>query len=222
VHPPGDANGTRGQPVVLPAAALPADAYQAAILSEAAAARADRPVGPAGAVVRTASMPTTQQQDRARAAIQALGVQGGDVYVERGHVSDYGIGLLALAAGSALLVLGASGIATGLAAADGRADLSTLASVGATPGMRRRLAGAQSLVTAGLGTALGIVAGLVPAIGLIRAINAPVDGFRRTPPFPLVIPWETLAVTAFVVPLLAVLAAVLLTRSRLPLVRRLA
>jgi len=40
--------------------------------------------------------------------------------------------------------------------------------------------------------------------------------------YPLVIPWEHLAVTARAVPLLAALAAALLTRSRLPLVRRLA
>ncbi len=221
VHPPDDPDGTRGQPVVLPAAALPAAAYQAAVLSEAAAASLERPVAPIGAVVRTTSMPTTQQQDRTRAAVQVL-AGNSEVYVERGYVSNFGVGLLALVAGSALLVLGASGIATGLAAADGRADLSTLASVGATPGIRRRLAGSQSLVTAGLGTALGIVAGLVPAIGLIRALNAPVDGIARSPSFPLVIPWESLAVTAFLVPLLAGLAAVLLTRSRLPLVRRIA
>jgi len=222
VHRPDDADGTVGREVAFPAAALPPDAYQAIVLSETAAARLEQPVGPVGVVVRTSRMPTAQQEDRLVAAVQAAA--GGDtsVYVERGYTSDYGVGLLALAVGSALLVLGASGIATGLAAADGRADLSTLASVGATPGMRRRLAGAQSLVIAVLGTALGVVAGLVPAIGFIRALNAPADGAERATPFPLVIPWELLLVTGLVVPLLAALAAVLLTRSRLPLVRRLA
>lgn len=70
-----------------------------------------------------------------------------------------------------------------LAAADGRADLSTLAAVGASPGVRRLLAGSQSLVTAGLGTLLGTVAGLVPAVGLIRALNAPDStGYVRPSP----------------------------------------
>ena len=220
VHPPGDVDGTRARAVVLPAAALPEGAFEAAVLSEAAAARLGRPVETAGVLVRTIAVPTEQQQDRASAALQALGVQSA-VVVERGYVGDYGVGLLALVVGSALLVLGASGIATGLSAADGRADLSTLASVGATPGMRRRLAGAQSLVVAALGTALGVVAGLVPAVGLIRAINAPVAGVERGEPFPLVVPWESLAVTALVVPAVAALAAMALTRSRMPLVRRL-
>jgi putative ABC transport system permease protein len=222
VHGPDDEAGAATSEVVLPAAALPADAYQAVVLSDAAAARLGQPVGPVGLVVRTTEVPTAQQEDRVRAAVLDATDDSASIYVERGYVSDYGIGLLALVVGSALLVLGASGIATGLAAADGRADLSTLASVGATPGMRRRLAGAQSLVIAALGTALGVVAGLVPAIGFIRALNAPVDGIPRAVPFPLVLPWDLLLVTGLVVPLLAALAAVLLTRSRLPLVRRLA
>ena len=44
-------------------------------------------------------------------------------------------------------------------------DLATLAAVGASPGLRRLLSGSQSVVTAGLGTVLGTVAGLVPAFG---------------------------------------------------------
>ncbi len=222
VYPPEATGASSGRRVVLPAAALPASAHQRAVLSVAAAARLDagEPVI-SGLLVRTTSTPTNAQEDRARNAIETLGVEAA-LYVERGYVSAYGPGLIALAVVSALLTLGASAIATGLAAADGRADLSTLASVGATPGMRRRLAGSQSLVIAGLGTALGVVAGLVPAVGLIRAMNAPVDGVARARPFPLVIPWETLAITGLVVPLIAGLAAVLLTRSRLPLVRRLA
>ena len=207
--------------VTVPAQALPAGAFEQVVLSPQVAQRLGQPLTTVGAVARTTGTPSLQQQDRANGALEALGISS-QVYVERGHTNDFGAGLIALALGSGLLVLGASGIATGLAAADGRADLSTLAAVGATPGLRRRLAGAQSLVTAGLGTALGIVAGLVPAAGLIRALNEPVQGYTRPVPFELVIPWPILAVAGLVVPLLAVLAAMLLTRSRLPLVRRLA
>jgi putative ABC transport system permease protein len=221
VHPPGDTTGTEGREVTLPGVALPADAYPVAVLPASVAERAGQRPVPVGVAVRTEGMPSEQQQDRATGALESLGLEA-SLYVERGYTSDYGAGLIALAVGSALLVLGASSIATGLAAADGRADLSTLAAVGATPGLRRRLAGAQSLVTAALGTTLGIVAGLVPAIGLIRALNAPSGGLTQLHPWPLVLPWPNLLVTAIVVPLLAALAAVLLTRSRLPLVRRLA
>ena len=54
--------------------------------------------------------------------------------VERGYRDGYGVGLLALLVGSAVVALGAAGVATGLAQADGRADQSTLAAVGADPG----------------------------------------------------------------------------------------
>lgn len=207
--------------VTVPAQPLPDEALEQVVLSPQAAQRLGQPVMTVGAVARTQEMPSAQQQDRVDGGLDALGIVA-QVYVERGHANDFGLALIALAIASALLVLGASGIATGLAAADGRADLSTLAAVGATPGLRRRLAGAQSFVTAGLGTALGVAAGLVPAAGLIRALNEPVDGYVSPVPFELVVPWVVLAVVGLVVPLLAVLAAMVLTRSRLPLVRRLA
>jgi putative ABC transport system permease protein len=225
VFGPGHADGTPGarRELRVPGVELPAGAFPVPVLSEQAAERTGRELILTGAVVRTSSVPTERQQDRAYEALRELGISSTSVYVERGYDSDVGTTVLALAGVSALLVLGASGIATGLAAADGRADLSTLASVGASPGLRRRLAGAQSLVTAGLGTALGTVAGLVPAYAFIRTLNQPDEtGYVRKVPFPFVLPWELLAVTAVVVPLVAALAAVLLTRSRLPLVRRIA
>ena len=227
-HPPGGPDGpgtgtgartrtgTGTVEVRVPAVALPADALGFVVLSPQAAALVTQPVREVALVVVTTRTPTEHEQARASEAVGVIAPSLA-VYVERGYTSDTGPTLLALVAVSALLVLGASGIATGLAAADGRADLSTLACVGATPGLRRRLAGSQSLVTAGLGTALGTVAGLVPAYAFISALN------ERQPnvPFPFVVPWSLLAVTGVAVPLVAALAAVLLTRSRLPLLRRL-
>lgn len=224
VHSADEVNPGSGRTVVLPAAALPSGALSVTVYSPAAAERIGLPVADAGLVAVLERLPTGQEQDRAQGALERLGLDA-PLYVERGYTSDAGAALLALALASAILVLGASGIATGLAAADGRADLATLAAVGATPSVRRALAAFQSAVTAGLGTALGIVAGLVPAIGLLRALNSTAgrpDGFVQELRYPLVIPWEHLAITALAVPLLAALAAALLTRSRLPLVRRLA
>ena len=90
--------------------------------------------------------------------------------VERGYDSEYGLGLLALVAGAGVITLGAAGIATGLAQADARADHATLAAVGAAPRLRRTLAAAQALSISGLGTALGVAAGFVPAVALIAAL----------------------------------------------------
>ena len=224
VHPADDLAGTRGRRVVLAAAASPEGSVGTTLYSPAAADLIGLPVADAGIVAVLDRLPTDREHDAAQGALERLGVDSG-LYVERGYVSSYGIGLLALALGIAVLVLGASGIATGLSAADGRADLATLAAVGATPSLRRALAAFQSATTAVLGTALGVVAGLVPAIGLLRALNTPAEGVlleEGVERFPLVLPWENLLITALVVPLVAALAAALLTRSRLPLVRRVA
>lgn len=208
----------------VPAAALPSGGTQEAVLSEALARRLGATVGPAEVVATASKPPTSAQEDRIRSGLATANLDSG-LQIERGYVGRYAAGLLALLIGSAVIVLGASAIATGLAAADGRADLSTLAAVGASPNTRRTLAAFQSAVTAGLGTLLGTIAGVVPAVGMVRALNATARtaGYQgRTSHYPLVLPWHNLLVTVLVVPLVAALAAALLTRSRLPMVRRIA
>lgn len=219
VRTPGRAGP--GRQVVVPAVAAPRDQLQVSVLSPAAASRVGLPTQLAGVIATRDEVPTTREQDRVQQVAVALGGHP-DVYVERGYQSKYRLGLLALLLGSAVIVLGASGIATGLAAADSRSDLATLAAVGASPSTRRRLAAFQSAVTAGLGTLLGVLAGLVPAVGIVRALNtaAREGSFPRFDPYPLVLPWTNLAITVLVVPLIAAGAAALLTRSRLPLVSR--
>ncbi|TDC33901.1 FtsX-like permease family protein [Micromonospora sp. 15K316] len=129
--------------------------------------------------------------------------------------------LLLLAAAAGMITVGAAGIATGLAAAEGRADLSTLAAVGASPRVRRMLALCQAGVIAGLGSVLGIGAGLGTAVIILTSINRQyADTWPIEDPYPLVVPWATLGVLV-VVPLVAMLGAGLLTRSRLPIERRL-
>ena len=210
------------QRVALAAAALPRGVPAYTVLSLAAAARLHVPTRSVGVVAVTDGTPTTAAEDRVRAGLRRAGIQVSP-YVERGYPSTTGAGLLALVAASGLLVIGASSIATGLAAAEGRADLATLAAVGASPSLRRGLAGLQSAVTAGLGALLGAVTGLVPAVGLIRAVNSDAGqpaGFVRVDTYPTVIPWGHLALVVLVAPLFAAAAAALLTRSRLPMVRR--
>lgn len=217
---PGEQQRPAGPPVRLPAVALPAHGIQAQVLSPAAAARLGLPVVPVGVLAVGDRPPTSAEEDRARKALQVLGIR--PVLVERGPEPRSEAGLLALLVGSAVIVLGASGVATGLAAAEGRPDLATLAAVGASPRTRRRLAAFQSAVIAVLGSLLGVAAGLVPALGMVRALNAAAgqEPIPRLDPYPIVLPWTNLVVTLIAVPLLAALAAGLLSRSRLPMVRR--
>lgn len=213
----------RPRQLVLPAVALADDAQQQGVIVSAAAARQlGAPTEVASVIALPGRVISTTEQARIQAALDAPELAAA-VQVERGFHSHYGAVLYLLVGASALLVLGASGMATGLAAADGRGDLSTLAAVGATPGLRRRLAGFQSIVTAGLGTVLGVIAGVVPALGLIGALNTPIGAggsVFATGSYPFVIPWTNLLITVIAVPTVAGAGAMALTRSRLPLVRR--
>lgn len=129
--------------------------------------------------------------------------------------------LLLLAAASGVITLGAAAVATGLAAAEGRRDLSTLAAVGADPRVRRVLSLCQAGVIAVLGSALGIVAGLGSAAVVLASLNQRyAQSWPVQPPYPVTVPGLTMAVLV-VVPLVAMLGAALLTRSRLPVERRL-
>jgi putative ABC transport system permease protein len=75
-------------------------------------------------------------------------------------------------------------------------------------------------VIAGLGTVLGVAAGLGVSAAVLYAYNQAGAGRWPTePPYPVGVPWESLAVVA-VVPLVAMLGAGLLTRSRLPIEAR--
>lgn len=210
-----DAEGreSRSTRLRLPAAFAPSAGPRVPfVLSLGAASRLHLLAEPTTLIMRFHHLPSRDQEDAARKALTDAGLD--DVYfsVERGYQSRYGLGLLGLVAGAAVITLGAAGIATGLAQADARADHATLAAVGAAPGLRRTLAASQALAVAGLGTALGIASAFVPAVAFIGA----------SPGLDLVVPWPTLAEVLVALPLLAAACAWLFTRSRVPLDRRLA
>jgi putative ABC transport system permease protein len=88
--------------------------------------------------------------------------------------------------------------------------------------MRRGLSLSQSGVIAGLGSVLGAVAGLGAALAILLAMNLRyVDIWPSPPPMPIAIPWPSLLIGLLVVPGVAIAGAGLLTRSRLPIERRL-
>jgi putative ABC transport system permease protein len=191
-----------------------------AVISPAAAARVGFTAVPGWLQAATAREPTAAEVDRLDARLRTIH-DGLAATVERGPDLERKPTLLVLAAAAGLITLGAAGIATGLAAADGRADLSTLAAVGASPRVRRVLSLSQSGVISGLGAVLGVAAGLGASFAVLTALNrAHRDLWPAPQPYPLAVPWTTLAIV-FVVPVVAMLGAGLLTRSRLPIERRL-
>ena len=117
---------------------------------------------------------------------------------------------LALVGGAALVTLVGVGVTVALAAVEGRADLATMAAVGASPRRRRAIAGWQALVVGGLGAVLGLALGGFYAYLIWPAIGAP----------EFTVPWLTIGLIGVAVPLLAVLVAAVFTPSRLPVIRR--
>ncbi|MEU7867671.1 FtsX-like permease family protein [Dactylosporangium sp. NPDC049140] len=175
-------------------------------------------VGIVAAITRT---PTTAESDAfgERLAHLGHGYQG-DIIGARNSGVTLIVLLLAIAA--AVITLGAAGIATGLSAVDSRPDHATLGAVGASPGVRRRLALSRAGLIAGLGSLLGGAGGLGAGAAVLAALNGgSVLHWPSEPPIPFTPPWPSLAVTLVVVPLIAMAAGGLLTRARLPVERRL-
>ena len=226
--PSSDTNpdGSRAEPVVtrvgVDAVVVPAEARSArAVVSPETARRLGLTARAVGSVWLPDTAPASADQQRASAAIGKVDSRAG-LRVERGYESEQTLVGLALTGFAALVALGAAGIATGLAAADSQRDLATLAAVGATGGIRRRLSGFQCGVIAAMGTVLGTVCGVVPAVALRKMEASGMSAVmgRNNGEAVIVFPWRDLAITFVGLPLLAVLLAMLFTRSRLVLGRR--
>ena len=109
----------------------------------------------------------------------------------------------------------------GLGKADSRGDLSTLGALGASPRTRRVLAFSRGLVISGLGSILGVAAGLgLYAVWMSGLNHGNVDRWPRVLDYPFVVPWTNVVISLAVIPVLAAVGAALLTRSRLPIERR--
>ncbi|MGW0217460.1 FtsX-like permease family protein [Micromonospora chokoriensis] len=205
----------------LPGYALPrAVGYPRLLLSIGAARQLGLSWSSSGWVVGTTIPPDEEQQARFSAALRSFGTFS--LNVEQGSAPrDVSPLLLLIAAAAGLITVGAAGIATALAAAEGRAELTTLAAVGAAPALRRLLAICQAGVIAGLGSVLGIVAGLGTAAIVLFSVNRQYASDWPVPdPYPFLVPWPTLGVLVLV-PVVAMLGAGLFTRARLPIERRL-
>ncbi|MFE9192490.1 FtsX-like permease family protein [Micromonospora sp. NPDC007208] len=205
----------------LPGYALPrATGQSRLLLSTAAARQLGLSWSQTGWVIGTTTPPDEEQQARFAAVLRPFGTLSLTVENGGGPRDDSPL-LLLLAAAAGLITVGAAGIATALAAAEGRAELTTLAAVGAAPAVRRWLAICQAGVIAGLGSVLGIVAGLGTAAIVLVSVNRQYASAWPVPdPYPFLVPWPALGVLVLV-PVVAMLGAGLFTRARLPIERRL-
>jgi putative ABC transport system permease protein len=195
------------------------EGMQRTYLSPAAVAALGLDTVPEGFVIATGRMPDQAAQDKLAASVAEL-PGGGYATVETGPPTGTPTEALILAAAAILVALGATFVATGLAAADGRRDLSTLAAIGAAPSVRRVLTLSQSGVIAGLGSVLGTVAGLGSGWAILAAYNRQFAGsWPREIGYPFAVPGVVLLLLVSI-PVIAMLGTGLLTRARLPIERR--
>lgn len=210
-------SGSSSRTVVLAAVADPAPAatdYPIVLVSPATATRLGLSTIMQGTILAPAHLPapppSSRREQAAKAALERMGVPTYGLYVERGFHQAVSLILSLLLGVASAVSFGATAIATGLAASEGKADLGILAAVGASPRVRRTLVMSQAGTAALLGSLLGVLAGLLPAVAVIHArVGAP-----------LRIPWLVVLAALLAVPAIAALAAGVFTRSRLPLTRR--
>ncbi|MEV4989607.1 hypothetical protein [Pseudarthrobacter sp. LMD1-1-1.1] len=182
------------------------------VVSPETAARLELHAEPAGLLVQLAAYPSEAEADAASAAIAAVYRQPGMAFRAEPGISQGSQWMTwSIVAAAALITFSAAGITTGLSLADARTDHATLAGVGASPRLRKALAGSQALFTSGVGALLGVLAGVVPALLLVLSTD------MRTA---VDIPWLHLLALVMAVPVTGAVLAWTFTPSGLPLSRR--
>ncbi|MGH3494702.1 MAG: hypothetical protein ACRDQ1_15915, partial [Sciscionella sp.] len=179
---------------------------------------------PIGVLAGTTKQPTDHEEQVVNGVLNEIDPTL-QLEVESGYHDPNALLPLGMIAAAGLLAVAAAVIATALANVDSRSDLVTLGAVGASPRTRRLLSMSRAAVIAGVGTAIGVVAGFVPPAAWVHASHRVAsyssnggsyftDGTR--PALRLVVPWLPIAVALVAVPLVAALIAGLFSRSRLP------
>jgi putative ABC transport system permease protein len=151
----------------------------------------------------------TPTDDELAAAHRLLG-RDDLLTIEQGYQSPARLFLIGILTAATVVTLLGVAISVSLSAAEGRADLATLAAIGAQPRRRRSLAAAQAWVLGQLGCVLGVGVGALYGYTAHAAFGSPT----------FVVPWAEIGGIVIVVPLFAGLLAWLMTRSRLPMVSR--
>ena len=180
------------------------------VVSPETAASIKLPVSDTTMLLTVPEALTRAQQDQLQSAMTPLLGQYNYINIEQGPASNMATILWMIVIGGALITLSAAGITAGLALADGRNDHATLASVGADTKLRKAISGSQTLMTAMVGTVLGVIAGAIPTVVVLSQQRGSA----------IVIPWLQLGALAIVVPLFGAAAAWALTKGKLPMTRR--
>lgn len=219
-------NRQTGELVDVPATVAPTDEVGAEprfelLFSDGARERLGLASHDLGYTFVTTRAPTGAELAQARESVAQIS-EYGNTLAGQPFRSDTSLALRLLLAGALVLAVAATATATGLASADAIPDMATLAAIGAAPRTRRWLSASQAGVVSLLGTALGVVGGLV--IG-VAAIGATTDNFAASASgvgstLPVAIPWDSVALLAVVIPAVAMSLAFLFSRSSLPMVRR--
>lgn len=136
-------------------------------------------------------------------------------YAENGPPSPAPVLWLILGA-AGVLVLGAGGVALGLARVERRPDDATLAAVGAGSGIRRRIAFWQAIVVVGIGSVTGTVAGVIPTWGIVMQSQSSSGWELRMADTPVL--W--LVLLALALPLVIAAGSWLIPARRADLTRR--
>jgi len=147
--------------------------------------------------------PSQAQRDHAQGAVAAV-TQGLDVNVEPGpqvYGAAWSWALLAL---TAIIALVTATITIGLSRADGHRDNAVLTSLGASPRVRRAFGFWQAVVIVGLGSAIGVLLGLVPSLAL--SLTRDTAGQSLLPFAP---PWLQLALIVVALPMVVAVGAAL-------------
>lgn len=169
-------------------------------------------------VVATYDVPLTPAQvdslQQEADTLSRTGEVGMWPYVETGPPDAAPWMWLAVGA-TAVLVIGASSVALGLARVERRPDDATLAAVGATRRLRRGIALWQAAIVTGLGMMTGTVAGILPVWGVALASER-----IYNPPSFADVPWLWLAVLAVGLPVVIALVSWLVPPRDPDLTRR--
>jgi putative ABC transport system permease protein len=222
-----DVNGT---PTTTPAIAVPAVEVLTGALPSSVIL-GPKALAPGGAAASLRSEPGSQviyvqprEADRADRPTAADAITLG---LAKNRVSGVAVGapdtsvdprtvvLAAIAGATLLLALLAGLMVTALAMADGRADITTLAAVGAEPRVRRRIAASSAGFVAAVGCAAGVVSGLVLAWLLTPLLSS--GGPTAAV---VVVSWWLVAFVLVGIPAVTAAVAWLTTRSTITLTRR--
>ena len=199
-----------------------------AVLSESALARTGFHAGTTALLVDGTQI-SGAQEDALQESVNGIDPNA-SVYVERGfHDNSMTVALLLLGAVGGVLVLGGTLTASFLALSDARPDFATLSAVGAAPRMRRFVAASYAGMIGLVGAVLGAAVGFIPGIAITYPLTSSswqtgvvASNGSALPDHVLDVPWLLVFGLVIGLPLLTAGVVGATTRSRLPMVSRLA